>query len=241
MRLAAAMRLDARVQARNQLLPISVVVAALGSGMLAWLSTPERLARTVPLGVLAFVGGSTLLYVMAMIVLERADGTLAALIVSPLRPAEYLGSKVVTLTTLASIEAAILVGGTYGLLAAQGESAPLPRLALLALGVVVLGVLHVLLGVVIVVPHRRLMDVLVPMSLVALVLQAPAVWFVGAVDAPWLLAIPSAPPTMLVRGAFVPLAPWEWAYGLGGSAFVIAVAVPWALRRFRRHVVEAGG
>ena len=240
MRLGAALRLDALAQSRNRLYAISIAVAAVGAAMLGWLSTPERLVGTVPLALLAFVGGSTLLYVVAMLVLERADGTLAALLVSPLRPWEYLTSKVLSLTAIALLEAAIVVGGAWVWLD-RGGPVPLPNVPLLVAGVVALGAMHVLAGVVLAVPHPRLMDVLVPMSLVALFFQLPAAYFVGAADSPWLLLVPTGPATMLVRGAFVRLEPWQWVYAVGGSLGVLGVLAPWSLRRFETHVTRAGG
>ena len=73
MRWLAAVRTDVVLQARNQLYGISVGVAALCAGGLAWLAAPEHFAAAIPMVVLMFVGGSTLLYVVAMIILERDD------------------------------------------------------------------------------------------------------------------------------------------------------------------------
>ena len=239
MRLAAALRTDALLQARNQLYGISIAVSVLSAFALAWLSPREQLHGTVPLTVLAFAGGSTLLYVVAMIILERADGTLSAVIVSPLRPWEYLASKVLTLSFLAVLEGALITAGALLLLGRTGPVA-LPN-GWIAVGLVALGVMHVLIGIILVVRYDRLLEALLPMSALALVLQLPAFYFVGASDSPLFLLVPSAMPTMLVRGAFVPLAPWEWAYALLGTGAVLAVLVPWALRAFDRHVVGRAG
>lgn len=239
MRVWAAMRTDALLQARNQLYAISIGVSLLSAGALAWLSPHDQLAGTVPLTLLAFAGGSTLLYVVAMVLLERADGTLSAVVVSPLRSWEYLASKVATLTFLAFLEGALIAGGGILLLSRTG-AVPTPNLGLLALGLVALGVMHVLVGIVLVVRFERLLDALLPMSLIATALQLPAAFFVGAVESPALLAIPSAMPTMLIRGAFVPLEPWEWAYAIGGTVVVCVLLGGWALRAFERHVVGRG-
>ncbi len=232
MRFLGALRLDARLQARNQLYPISIAVAAVVAGPLAWLSTPEALARTVPMALLAFVGGSTLLYVVAMVVLERDDNTLGALRVSPLRPWEYLASKVVTLTALATLEGALIAGVTLAVLAREADvRLPSP---LLLVGLVLLGVMHVLVGLVLVARYARLMEVLLPMSAIAVVMQLPALYFVGALDVPALLLIPTGGPTMLVRGAFVPLTAWQWVYAVVGSAASIGLLAHVALRSFAR-------
>ena len=207
-------------------------------GALVWLSSPTSLHRTVPMAVLFVVGGSTLLYVVAMILLERDDGTLEAVTVSPLRPWEYLSAKVCSLSALAVLEGLVLAGGAMAWLdpASLGGGA----VPLLLLGLAALGVLHTLVGIVVVVRYSRIMEALMPMGLVALFFQVPALYFVGALPSPLALAIPSAPPAMFIRAAFVPLAGWEWAYAvLGTTAFIVAAAY-WAHRAFVLHIVHAG-
>lgn len=235
MRLLASLRTDVVLQARNQLYGISVGVSLVCAVALAWLAAPEHLAAAVPMVVLMFVGGSTLLYVIAMIILERDDGTLSAICVSPLRPWEYLASKVLTLTFLCTLEGVLLVGGAVTYLGRGAEVAwPNP---LFLVGLLALGVMHVLIGVILVVRHTRIMEVLVPMSGLALVMQLPAFYFVGALPFPALLAVPTGGPTMFIRGAFTPLEAWEWTYAIGMTALSLVALGVWALRAFERHVV----
>lgn len=238
-RLIAALRTDVTLQARNRLYGISVAVAVITAAALAWLSSPAAVARTVPLVLLCFVGGSTLLYVVAMIILEKADGTLAAVAVSPLRAREYLAAKVMSLTALATLEALII---TYGGLALIAWTDPVPWPGPLALlGVLALGAMHILVGVIIVVRYDRLMEALIPMGAIATALQAPALWYIGALDHPALLAVPSGAPTMLIRGALTPLTPWQWTYALGATALTLAALAYWAGRAYDTHIVRKAG
>ena len=46
---------------------------------------------------------------------------------------------------------------------------------------------------------------------------------------------------MLLRGAFVPLATWEWVYGLGGTALMLALLIPWSLRAYDAYVIRRAG
>lgn len=235
-RLGAAVRTDVVLQARNQLYGISVGVALVAAGGLAWLSPHDRLEATVPMALLMFVGGSTLLYAVAMLILERDDGTLSAVIVSPLRPAEYLLSKVITLSGLATLEALLTVGGALGVLSRSGE-VPVPG-PLLLVGVVLLAVMHVLVGLVLVVRYRRLMEVLIPMGAIATIMQLPAFYFVGALPHRAWLLIPTGAPTMFIRGGFAELTPWEWTYATVGSALTLLALWVAARRAFQRHVIE---
>jgi len=237
-RLLAATRTDVALQARNQLYAISLVFAAIMAGALLWLSSADSLHRTVPMAVLFVVGGSTLLYIVAMVLLERDDGTLEAIAVSPLRPWEYLSAKTVSLSGLAIFEGVVLAGGTVAWLdrtALAGATVPM-----LLVGLAALGALHTLVGVIIVVRYSRIMEALMPMGLVALLFQVPALYYVGALPSPVALAIPSAPPAMFVRGAFVPLSAWEWAYAVLGTALCTGLAAVWAHRAFVLHVIHKG-
>ncbi len=239
MRLAAAIALDAKVQARNQLWGISVFVGLVGAAALAWLSPPDRVGGTIPMALLLFAGGSTLLYVVAMLLMERSDGTLSAISVSPLRRWEYLASKVLTLTALATIESVVMAYGALAVLARR-DAVDWPSPVFFA-GVVALGALHVLIGVILVVRYRRINEVLLPMGAIALVLQLPAFWMVGAIEGSWALAIPSAAPTLLVRAGFVPLTIGQWIYAVAGTTALLVGAALWASRAFERHVVRRGG
>ncbi|MBV1860216.1 MAG: hypothetical protein KUG77_17515 [Nannocystaceae bacterium] len=237
-RVFAALRTDVALQARNGLYVISLVFAAIMAGALVWLSSPGSLHRTVPMGILFVVGGSTLMYVVAMVLLEREDGTLEAISVSPLRPREYLGAKVASLSGLAVFEGLVLAGAAMGwldLASLSGAAVPL-----LLAGLLGLGVLHTLVGLIIVVRYSRIMEALMPMGLVAVVFQVPALYFVGALPSRLALVVPSAAPAMLIRAAFVPLEAWEWAYAVLGTALGIAGTALWAHRAFVHHIIRKG-
>jgi len=238
MRLLSAMKTDALLQARNQLYGISVGVSVVIGGALAWLSSPAQVAGTFPMALLMFVGGSTLLYVVAMIILEKDDGTLSAVIVSPMRSWEYLVSKTVTLTALATLEGALITAGALLVMRRVDVVAwPSP---LLLLAMTALGAMHVLIGVVLVVRYDRIMEVLLPMGAIATFLQLPALYFVGALPHPALLAIPTAAPTMLLRGAFTELSAGEWLYALVYTGICLVALALWAGRAFEAQVVRKG-
>jgi len=237
-RVLAATRTDVALQARNRLYAISVVFAASMIGALAWLSTPQSLHRTVPMAVLLVVGGSTLMYIVAMVLIERDDGTLEAVSVSPLRPWEYLCAKVVSLTGIAVFEGMVLVGGTLWWL--DGSAFAGATIPLVLLGLAALGALQTLVGVIVVARYDRITEALMPMGLVALVLQIPALYFIGAIDSTVALAIPSAPPAMFLRGAFTSLTMGEWLYASIGTAATLAAAAAWAHRSFVLHVIHKG-
>ena len=113
-RLFAAMKMDVVIQWRNQLYAIGIVAAVITAVGLSQLAHPSDLFSFVPTLMLLVVGGTTLLYVSALIIFEKDEGTLRAIIVSPLSSSQYLWSKIITLTALATLEALIMIGGADG-------------------------------------------------------------------------------------------------------------------------------
>lgn len=239
-RLLAAMKLDFLLQVRTQLYTIGLVVAVVIAGALAWLADPEQLTTYVPTLMLLVIGGSTLLYVAAMILFEKEQGTLNALIVSPLTHGEYLWSKIVTLTGLATLEAAVMILGAMALMWLFG---PLtwPNVPLLLLGILAIAILYTLIGIVLIVRYDKITDFLIPMALLAVALQLPFVYFLGWIEHPILLVIPTSAPTVLMQAAYGPLATWEWIYGVGYTALLLVGLSIWAGRAFQKHIVMKVG
>jgi fluoroquinolone transport system permease protein len=203
---------------------------------MAWLAGPEQLPAWIPTLMLLVVGGSTMLYVAAMILFEKEQGTLKATIVSPVRTSEYLWSKIVTLTTLAVVESLVMVGGGM-LLMSFWHRLTLPNVPLLLAGIIAIGVIYTLVGIILIVRYDKITDFLIPVSAVAVILQLPFLYFIGWVQSPLLLIIPTSAPTVLMQGAFGPLQTWEWLYACGYSAALIVGLTFWAYRAFHKHII----
>ncbi|MBF2054991.1 MAG: hypothetical protein IGS03_16205 [Candidatus Sericytochromatia bacterium] len=239
-RFYAAFALDLRVQWRNKLYAISIFFGLLLGLVLSWISSPAYHALAIPATVLMIAGGSTLLYVAGMILFEQDEGTLQALSVSPLTPAEYLGAKVLSLSLLACLEGLLLLAVVFWMHRhSPGLQAPavLPLLG----GLLAIGMLHTLIGIILVVRFQRITDFLVPMAAVAVLLQAPLLYFTGILDHPLLLLIPSAAQTLLLRGAFAALQPWEWLYAIAYTLLMLVLLAYWARRAFVAHLLHKGG
>ena len=188
---------------------------------------------------LVVVGGSTMLYVGAMFLFERDEGTLDALFVSPLRPAEYLWLKIITLTALATIESAVMIGEAT-LIMSLSQDVSWPNIPLLLAGIAGVGVLYTLVGIVLVVRYDRVTEFLFPMAGAAVVLQLPILHFSGWVLHPLFLVIPTSALMMLIQGAYVPLAAWQFFYATLYTAAAVALLAFWAYAAFQKHVLAQG-
>lgn len=239
-RLLSTMKTDVVVQVRTNLYTIGIGAGVLVAIALSQLASPDLLVSLIPTLMLLVVGGSTLLYVSAMIIFEKDEGTLRAMIVSPVRPFEYLWSKIITLTALATLESVVMIGGAMLIMRFSGGLS-LPNLPLLFLGIIAIGILYTLIGIVLVVRYNAITDYLLPMAAVAIILQLPFLYFLGWVEHWSFLLIPTSAPTMLMVGAYRPLAGWEWAYSVGVTAVLLIGLTFWAYRAFQTHIIEKVG
>lgn len=230
-RLLSTMRTDVIVQFRNNLYYIGVGVALFIGVVLARLLEVDQMAATIPVAMLLLVGGSTLLYVAAMILFEKDEGTLSAQVVSPLTSQEYLLSKVITLTGLATLESIVLI-----LVAVRAQISTFNPWILL-LGIVLMCVIYTLLGIVLVVRYDEITEFLLPVLVIAVVAQLPALYFNGFVPTEWWFVIPTSAPTLIVFGAWEDLPLWQWMYALVYSAVTIGVLARWSLLAFRKHII----
>lgn len=236
----AAFALDLRIQWRNRLYAISIFFGLLLGLVLSWISRPATYALAIPVTVLLIAGGSTLLYVAGMILFEQDEGTLQALSVSPLTPTQYLAAKVFSLSLLACLEGLLLVLAVFWM-HRHSPGLQSPAWAPLLGGLLAIGMLHTLIGIILVVRFQRITDFLVPMAAVAVLLQAPLLYFTGILEHPLLLLIPSAAQTLLLRGAFAALQPWEWLYAIVYTLLSLPLLAWWARRAFVLHLLHRGG
>lgn len=240
-RVLNTMKLDATVQIRNNLYAIGIGVGLLVAVIISQLIGAEQLPRAVPVLMLLIVGGTTLLYIAGMIIFEKDEGTINAVIVSPLKTSEYLWSKIITLTALATLESVIMIGGAFAISFLFGNTLTLPNIPLLLLGIIALAVIYTLFGIVMIVRYNKITDFLVPVVVFAAVAQLPFLHFMGMIEHPLFLVIPTSAPTMLMQGAFQSLTSLEWAYAFGYTAVTVIVLSVWAYRAFHSHIVMKVG
>jgi fluoroquinolone transport system permease protein len=228
-RLTATLRLDAQLQARNKVYLI-IAIAALGLAFaLRALFTPEQLHFFMPLVTLSGVSLTTFFLVGVLLLLERGEGTLDVVLVSPLRPAEYLASKLLTVTALALVESALIAVVAYGL----GFSFPWLVLAVLLRSCLVAAV-----GVAVGVRYRSITDFLLPAIALTLVFDLPVLWYLELWPSPLFYLWPTLPSLLLAKAAFLPVDPLELVYACVYGVLAIGGAVFWASRALDRFVVR---
>ncbi len=228
-RLSATLRLDVQLQARNNVYLI-IAVAALGLAFaLRALFTPEQLHFFMPLVALSGVSLTTFFLVGVLLLLERGEGTLDVVLVSPLRPAEYLASKLLTVTALALVESVLIVGIAYGL----GFS-----FLWLVLAALLRAALVAAVGVAVGVRYRSITHFLAPAVALTVAFDLPVLWYLELWPSPLFYLWPTLPSLLLAKAAFLPVDPLELVYACVYGALALGAAVFWASRALDRFVVR---
>ena len=230
-RLAATARLDLHLQMRNGF------YYAVAFVLVCWLLVLTRLppidwGYILPAVVFGNLVMVNFYFVAGLVLLEKGEGTLEAQVVTPLADWEYLASKTLTLAALSVVEQVIIVWTAYG-----GGFAAGPLVA----GVVLAGVLYTLTGFFLVARYRSINEFMFPSVVFTTVISLPLLHYFGVWDTPLLYLHPFTAPLVLLGGAFGPLAPWEWAYGVLYSSAWAGLLLLAGRRAFDRFIVAREG
>ncbi len=228
-RLSNTLRLDSQLQARHKVYVI-IAVAVFGLALaLRALLTPDQLHFFMPVLVMYGVSMTTVFLAGVLLLIERNEGTLNVVMVSPLRPGEYLASKVVTLTALALVESAIMAVVAYGLGFSFGW---------LVLAVVMRASMGVAIGVVVGVRYSSITRFLPPAIVASLAFDVPNIWYLELWPSPLFYLWPSMPSLLLAKAAFIPVDPLQLVYAFGYGTLAVGAALMWASRAIDRFVVR---
>ena len=227
-RLVATIGCDVRVQARNGfywavaflLAMLLAVITQLPPLDWRWLLPPLILGNLIT---------ATFYFMAGLVLLEKAEGTLQAQIVTPLRVGEYLGSKIATLAALSIAEHLVLAWITVGT-----AFRPVPLVA----GVALASALYCLAAFPATVRYGSINELLFPTIVWTSLFALPILEYAGLWQTPLIYLHPFQAPLVLLRGAVNELQPREWAYGIGYGALWVGVAFVWCHRAFQRFVVS---
>ena len=229
-RLLATIQADMRLQFRNGFYYATAFVLIFWIVVIAKLP-PLNLYWLLPVFVLDNLVISTFLFTGGLVLLEKGEGTLSAQVVTPLRFWEYLASKVLTLTLLALVQNLAIAGMIAGF-----DTRLLP----LGIGITCASAIYILVGFFAIARYASINEYLMPATLYAAALLVPLLPYINQWDT-WLIYLhPLEAPLMLMRAAYLPVAPWQIAYGLLYSLFWIGIVYLLCRHTFR-HYILAGG
>lgn len=203
-RFLSTARCDVELQARNGLyVATGFVLAIAAAGLLAL--PAAGLARLLPAVALNTLAVTGFYFSAALALLERAEGSAVARIVTPLRPAEYLGARGATLALLGVVQLVVMGLVLLG---------PTPALLTLGLGAGLAAAILALAGYAATAGRATVSEFLLPSVPWIALLMLPLVADVLDWHSPLLWLHPLQGPLALMRAAVTPIPPWEAALGL---------------------------
>jgi fluoroquinolone transport system permease protein len=212
---------DVRLQYRYGFYAVYAVLTVLFVGALR--SIPAGSARDTALQLLVFSDPSFLgfYFVAALVLFEKGQGVVGALVTSPLSTRAYLWSKALSLTLLALVATTAVTALGYGT-----DVRWVPLLA----GVALTSVLFVFVGFVAVARFDSVNAYFMTALAYMTVLGGPVLGLVGLVETPLFYLLPAQPSLVLFEAALGPVPALELAYAVGYLVVAIGVAAVAARR-----------
>lgn len=234
--LVTALRFDVALQARNGFYWASGFLVLIAGGLLVAVPEPARAnaAAWVPALLTVNLQITTFFFVTGLMLLERDEGTLTALAVSPFSPGAYLATRVITLTTLAAAESIAVVWIAFG---TSGSW------LLILSGTGALGALYTCFGAAVACRYGSVNALLLPASVVVGLLLLPLLAHFGLAPRALFLLHPTEPALTLMRAGYGVESPRAVFFGIVGSLAWGTVACRWARSRVDRLMrdTRAGG
>ena len=230
-RLQTAVRWDMRLQLRNGFYYAAAFIAVIM--ILILLQFPRaELPTILPLFVLGNMTIGTFYFMAGLVLLEKGDGVLEGLIVTPLRQAEYLAAKLVSLTLLTLVENVTIVTAVFGFNY---------NIGLFIIGLGLMACFNILFGFIVVARYDSINRFLLPSVFITMLLTIPLLDYLGLWTSPLLYLHPVQAPLLLLKGAFQPIAAWQVAYGIGYAVLWVGLLFKFSQRIFYRFIILKHG
>lgn len=221
---------DIRLQFRYGIIPVYVVLTSLlvlGLQLAGQDINPDiviLLIATDP-AVLGF-------YFIAVLVLyEKTEGVLQALVVSPLDATGYLFSKAASLSTLAVSASFAVAVSEFGLS---------PRIAVLLFGVLLSSLLIVFLGFVAVSRFDSINEYFLSAAVWGTILFSPILGYLGLFNTPAFYLLPFQPLLITIEAGVRSVSLWKVIYAFAYLVVGTTLTFLWARRSFDRDILRQG-
>lgn len=225
-RLASLLRWDLVLQVRQGFLLAGVVVAGTWIALAARAVDPEFVSWA-PAFAVGNLSITAFYFVAGLVLFERGEGSLQAVFSTPIRPAEYLASKVVSLALFGVVETGAILLACFGPALSWGP---------LCLGMFLASAIYTLVGLQVVLRYEGISEFILPSVPWLVLLELPVLGSLGLWDSPLLWVLPLRPPLLVLEWAVAPqrVGTAALAFGIAGSLAWIAILATGCRRALRR-------
>jgi len=230
-RLLSAARWDVSLQFRNGFYYVSVFSAVVMIVLLKQFEVTD-FGYWWPAVITGNLTVNSFYFMAGIVLLEKSEGTLEAQIVTPLRPWEILGSKVLTLGLLSLFETLAMI------VIVQGVNF---NWFLLVAGIVLYIAMLSLYGFIVVVRYDSIGEFLLPSALWTLGFSLPLLYYFD-IWRSWIMFLhPLQGIFVLLQAAFASVSAWQIVYGIVYSILWTGILMALSLRAFHKFVVVKEG
>jgi fluoroquinolone transport system permease protein len=179
-----------------------------------------------------------IMFVGALVLFEKSENVLQALVITPMKTNEYLLSKIIALTILSIISASIFVTLFYVFNNVNFN------VVYLASGIILTSILLILAGFIFVSRLNSINEYLLAMVILFLGLTFPPMLHLSGLYENVIFYLwPTQASFMIFIGVFnaASLEAWEIIYGIGYQIFWIVILYYFAKIAFYKYIVSRGG
>lgn len=219
---------DLKIQARNGIVIVAIVIAALYTGLffLLGLRGNDKILVALIFSDPTFMG---FIFTGVLVLFEKSSNTLQALVVTPVKIWQYLFAKAVSLSLIALIICFAMV------FAGHGFNLNYPSfLAATFLS----SVLFIFLGFIGVAKIKTFNQYIIVIPLFIAPMLLPFLNYFEVTNSWWLYLLPTQGSLILFRGAFENISPAEIIYALLYLSFSIGVTYFISKHLFMKHIVK---
>jgi fluoroquinolone transport system permease protein len=230
-RLLSIARWDVQLQFRNGFYYVSAITAVFFVLLLKQFSNVE-LGFWWPAIITGNLTINAFYFMAGLVLLEKGEGTMEAQIVTPLRPWEILGSKVLTLGLLSLFETLAMI------VILQGVNF---NWFLLVTGIVLYIAMLSLYGFIVVARYDSISEFILPSAVWTIGFSLPLLYYFD-IWRSWIMFLhPLQGILILLQSAFASVPAWQTVYSYAYSILWTGIFMWLSLRAFRKFVVVKEG
>ena len=227
-RLITTIKWDLTLQAKNNILTIAIIIAALYTVIFMSIPTNDIDILVV---VFVFFEPTTLgfIFLGAIIIFEKRNRTLSAVVVTPLKHWQYLWSKAISLSLIG-----LLCGLAMGII---GHGFNFNYL-FFSSGIVLSSILFIFMGFIVISRIKTFNEFMISSALYFTPISLPLLNFFNITDSLFLYLIPSQASLILLESAFKEVEIWKIIYSYLYLATWIIIMFFFAKKAFVKKIIS---
>lgn len=227
MRLFSSIKADIMFQFRHYLYYVYLIISALYVLLLYFIPSPtkEKMAMFLLFSDCSFLGA---FFIGGIVLLEKDQGIYHHTFVTPIKVAEFIWSKVISLAIISLASSFIIFVCSFGFTF---------KLVFLVIGVTLNSIFASLLGIIFAVRVNSINQYLLLSPLFVTIFFLPILEVLTIWDSWLLYFIPGKAGLLLMDGVFNPLSFAEWGYVLAMFSITIFITYKLAHQAFYKYII----